>query len=120
MKKIKNCDLENLMLKLDYRGETALHDAIIVKLLNLGFIKEGVRTVSAKPDHMIFVRNRRFSTAHKDWVYHYKYEQVTLDDLYDLRKLIIPDTTITLADGTLIELSTESWNKFITAIKEEK
>jgi hypothetical protein len=99
MKHIRIADIKKLKLKLNFRNETALHDAIIVKLLNLGFTKESGITLKPKKDFMIFCDKGKFRTSLKDWVYSNQYKPITLDDLYTLNRLIPePTTNPTVAD----------------------
>ena len=120
--KIKVRDLKKLKLKIDYRNSKPLHDAIIVKLLNLGFKKKPIKTLKQKPEDMIFVEDGRFYGAFKTWTYAHKFQQVTLDDLYNLNPFLSTDVTITLEDGDEITLSREStvWKLITEAVEEEQ
>jgi hypothetical protein len=115
MKRLKKNELLQLMIKLDYRGDSMLHNAIVVKLLNLGFEKVKAKTLKIKPDFYIFAGNGKFHTSYKKCVYNEKYTLVTLDDLYDLGSFVPLDTTITLANGEEIKLSKKSYKAMLLA-----
>jgi len=111
MSKIKCKELQKVKIKIDFRNNSQLHAAIVLKLVNLGFKKDGTRTLNCKKDFYIFVENMKFREAHRDSVYNEQYRYATLDDLYDLQPFIPQDTRVTLSDSRLVKLSKKLFDK---------